>query len=156
MPAPAPSTAPSALPADFRWWTDPTGFRVAVPSRWIGGADGQDGALFRGPDGLSSLWIRPAPPGGTSPFAILLTDERAAGLAAYRRVRIDPVPGTSDAVWEYTYRDAQARPLRAQEQVVVRGGRTYLIEWRTPRAAWAANLPALDVVMNTFRPPPGT
>jgi hypothetical protein len=156
MPAPAPSAAPSDLPADFRWWTDPTGFRVAVPRRWVGGADGLDGALFRAPDGLSSLRIRPAPPGGTSPFAILLADERAAGLAAYRRVRIDPVPGTSDAVWEYTYRDAQARPLRAQEQVVVRGGRTYLIEWRTPRAAWAANLAGLDVVMNTFRPPPGT
>jgi hypothetical protein len=156
MPAAAPSEAPPVLPTDFRWWMDPTGFRVAVPRRWAGGVDGLGGALFRGPDGLSSLHIRPAPPGGTSPFAILLAQERAAGLAAYRRVRIDPVPGTSDAVWEYTYRDAQARALRAQEQVVVRGGRTYLIEWRTPRAEWAANLPGLDVVMNTFQPPSGT
>jgi len=105
---------------------------------------------------LSSLQIRPAPPGGTDPLVMLLAEERAAGLAAYRRVRIDPVPGTSDAVWEYTYRDAQARPLRAQEQVVVRGGRTYLVSWRTPRDAWAANLPALGVVQDTFRPPPGS
>jgi hypothetical protein len=155
MTAAAPTGAPSAIPADFRWWTDPSGFRVAVPRRWAGGDDGRGGALFRAPDGLSSVRIQPAPPGGTDPLVMLLAEERAAGLAAYRRVRIEPVPGTSDAVWEYTYRDAQARALRAQEQAVVRAGRTYLISWQTPRDAWAANLPALGVVLDTFRPPPG-
>jgi hypothetical protein len=153
--APAPSAAPAALPAGFRWWTDPSGFRVAVPRGWPGGDDGQGGALFRGPDGLSSLRIRPAPPGRASPLDILLAEERAAGLAAYKRGRMDPVPGTADVVWEYTFRDAQARPLRAQERVAVRGGRSYLIAWRTPRDAWAANLPALDVVLDSFRPPAG-
>ena len=156
MTAPAPSAAPAALPAGYRWWTDPSGFRVAVPRDWERADDGFGGALFRAPDGLAHLRIRPAPPGGVSPLAILLAAERDAGLPAYRRVRIETVPGTSDAVWEYTHRDAQARALRTQEQVVIRGGRTYLIEWRTPRDVWAANLPDLDVVMDTFRPPPGT
>jgi hypothetical protein len=151
--APVTAAAPSAIPADFRWWADPSGFRVAVPRRWAGGDDGQGGALFRGPDGLSSLGIRPAPAGEADPSGILLAEERAAGLAAYRRVRIEPVPGTSDAVWEYTYRDAQARALRAQEQAVVRAGHTYLISWRMPRDAWAANLSDLEVVLSTFAPP---
>ena len=155
--APGPSAdVPLTIPADFRWWTDPSGFRVAVPRRWAASDDPQGGALFRAPDSLSSLWIRPAPPAGADPLAILLAEERAVGLAAYRRVRIDRVPATSDAVWEYTYQDAQGRALRVQEQVVVRGGRTYLIGWRTPRAAWAANLSGLDVVVDTFRPSPGT
>jgi hypothetical protein len=156
MPAPASSVVPPPIPANFRWWVDASGFRVAVPRRWTGGDDGQGGALFRAPDGLSSLRVRPAPPDAGTPLEILLAEEQAAGLAAYRRVRMDPVPGTSDAVWEYTYRDAQARALRAQEQVVVRGGRSYLIAWRTPRDAWAANLSGLDAVVTTFRPPPGT
>jgi eukaryotic-like serine/threonine-protein kinase len=154
-PAPASAAAPP-IPADFRWWNDPSGFRVAVPRQWAGGDEGSGGALFRAPDGLSILRVRPAPAGGGSPLDILLTEERAAGLAGYKRIGMDPVSGTSDMVWNYTYRDAQARPLRAQERVVVRGGRTYLIEWRTPRAAWAANLSGLDVVVTTFRPPPGT
>jgi eukaryotic-like serine/threonine-protein kinase len=155
MTAAAPLAAPSAIPADFRWWTDPSGFRVAVPRRWAGGDDGQGGALFRGPDGLSTLRIRPAPPGSGSPLDMLLAEERAAGLAAYKRGRMDPVPGTADVVWEYTFRDAEARLLRAQERVVVRGGRSYLIAWRTPREAWTANLGALDVVLDSFRPPAG-
>jgi hypothetical protein len=36
------------------------------------------------------------------------------------------------------------------------GANTYLIEWRTPRAAWAANLPKLSVVLDSFRPLGGT
>jgi hypothetical protein len=154
--APTPSTdVPLTIPADFRWWIDPSGFRVAVPRSWAASDDLQGGALFQAPDDLSTLWIRPVPPASAGPLAILLAEERTSGLAAYRRVRIEMVPGTSDAVWEYTYRDAQARPLRAQEQVVVRGGRSYIIGWRTPRAAWAASLSSLDVVVDSFRPPPG-
>ena len=76
---------------------------------------------------------------------VILTDDQS----------IETLPHSSDAVWEYTYRDAQARALRAQEQAVVRAGRTYVISWQTPRDAWAANLPALGVVLDTFRPPPG-
>jgi eukaryotic-like serine/threonine-protein kinase len=153
---PAPSvSAPPVLPAGFRWWIDPSGFQAAVPDQWAETADGPGTALFLAPGGTSSMRIRPAPAGGATAEAILLAEERGVRLAAYRRLRIEPVPGTPDAVWEYTYLDAKAGVLRVREQVMIRGGRRYLIEWRTPRAVWTERLSDLEVVLDTFRPPPG-
>ena len=93
-----------------------------------------------GVPGFQAL-IRGAGEGGTG--------GRAAGD---KRIRIEALPRSPDAVWEYTFRDPAAGPVRGLEQVVALDDATYLIEWRAPKAAWAAHLPNLAVVLDSFRP----
>jgi hypothetical protein len=112
--------------------------------------------VFTAPGGLPSLRISAWTPGNENVVAALIGEEREARLPAYHRIRIEALPMPPDAVWEYTSRDPQAGPVRGLQRVMSDGGRTYLIEWRTPRAAWAANLPKLSVVLDSFRPLDGT
>jgi hypothetical protein len=58
-------------------------------------------------------------------------------------------------VWEYTYRDAAAGPMRGLEHVTTGGGHTFRIQWRAPRARWQATLPTMDLVLDSFGPRPG-
>lgn len=151
-----PSPRPFVLPPGFRWWNDPGGFRVAVPSGWTDTRPRQDTVVFTAPGGLPRLRISAWRPGDGNAVAALTGEERAARLPAYRRLRIESLPTTSGALWEYTFRDPQVGPVRGLQQVVSGGGRKHLIEWQTPRAAWVANLPGLSAVLDSFRPLDGT
>ncbi len=151
-----PSPSPFVLPPRFRWWNDPSGFRVAVPSGWPTTRQRQSSVVFTAPGGLPSLRISAWTPGNGNVVTALIDEEREARLPAYRRIRIEALPMPPDAVWEYTSRDPRAGPVRGLQRVMSDGGRTYLIEWRTPRAAWAADLPKLSVVLDSFRPLDGT
>ena len=150
-----PSTGPPVLPAGFRWWNDPSGFRVAVPSGWRRSGDGHSVLVFTAPRGQPTLRISRWMPDPQSAVAALLGAERDVQLTAYHRIRIEVLPDSPDAVWEYTYQDRSAGPIHDLQRVLTGGGRTYLVEWRAPKAAWAAGLPSLTVVLETFRPPPG-
>jgi serine/threonine protein kinase len=151
-----PSPSPFVLPPRFSWWKDPSGFRVAVPTGWPAARQRQGAVDFTAPGGLPSLRISAWTPGSGNVVTALIGEEREASLPAYKRIRIEALPMPSDAVWEYTSRDPQAGPVRGLQQVMSIGANTYLIEWRTPRAAWAANLPKLSVVLDSFRPLGGT
>jgi hypothetical protein len=99
--------------------------------------------------------VRHRPAGATGapdPITALVDQERTARLAAYRRIRIEALPRSPEAVWEYTFRDPQAGPVHVLERVVAHDSSTYLIEWHTPTAAWAANLQDLAVVLESFGP----
>jgi hypothetical protein len=150
-----PAGSPFVLPGGFQWWNDPSGLRVAVPQGWRQSGDGRGVLQFGAPQGQPSLRISawaPAPPNAVAAF---LAEERDVQLPAYRRIRIEALPGSPDAVWEYTYVDDRAGPMRGLQRVLVDGDRTYLIEWRAPKASWAAGLQSLAVVLASFRPPPG-
>jgi hypothetical protein len=128
---------------------------VAVPADWRRTPDGTGTLLFLAPDGVARLRISTwAPPSGDV-MTGLIAAEREVRQAGYRRIRIQTLPAAPDAVWEYTYRDAAGRPMRVQQRITTRGGTTYRIEWQAPRAAWAGELPALDVVVDGFSPLPG-
>jgi hypothetical protein len=150
-----PQPAAGGLPSGYVWWRDPGGFRVAVPADWRRTPDGTGTLLFLAPDGVARLRISTwAPPSGDV-MTGLIAAEREVRQAGYRRIRIQTLPAAPDAVWEYTYRDAAGRPMRVQQRITTRGGTTYRIEWQAPRAAWAGELPALDVVVDGFSPLPG-
>ena len=150
-----PSSAPVLLPPGFTWWNDPSGFRVAVPSGWRRTRDGDGALILTATAGVPSLRIGTWTPEPGNVVAGLIAEERDVQLTAYRRIRIEALPIPPDAIWEYTYRDAVAGPMRGLERVTTGGGQTYRIEWRTPRTAWASGLPTLDVVLNSFAPLPG-
>jgi serine/threonine protein kinase len=146
---------PFVLPRDFRWWNDPGGFSVAVPGKWPDGRAERGAVVFRAPGGQPSLRISGWQPKTGNVVAALVERERGAVLPAYKRIRIEALPRSPDAIWEYTFRDRAAGPVRGLEQVVAVGDRTYLIEWRAPRTAWVVNLPDLAVVLDSFRPARG-
>jgi hypothetical protein len=143
-----------AIPASFSWWDDPSGFyRVAVRFEWA--RDNDAGALrFTGPGGRPVLRISTWTPKPPDVIAGLIAEEQKerASLPNYRRLRIEQVAGGSDAVWEYTYTDSSGAPVRCLEQVTTLAGRTYVIEWHTPRDSWAAGLADLAIVLKSFGP----
>jgi hypothetical protein len=147
-----PSPDRFVLPPHFRWWNDPSGFGVAVPSGWRHSRNG----VFTAPGGQVSLRVSTWTPGAENVVLLLIGRERNVTLAGYRRIRIEALPTPPDAVWEYTFRNPEAGPVRVLQRVVARGGHTYLVEWHTPSKAWADELQQLDVVMDSLRPLGGT
>jgi hypothetical protein len=155
--APAAAVRTVALPRDFRWWVDPSGFRVAVPTGWRDSRPTGGGLLFTpprtSPGGGPSLRISAWPAADDrNVVATLIAQEHAVRLPAYRRIRMEALPDPPDAVWEYTFHDKSAGPMRGLRRIVADGGRAYLIEWQAPKAAWTADLPSLAVVLDSFRP----
>jgi hypothetical protein len=151
----ASSTSPPdvfVLPSGFAWWNDQSGFSAAVPSRWPSRRDAHGAVVLTAPGGQPTLRIGSWRSGPPDVVAALVERERAAVLPAYKRIRIEALSRSGDAVWEYTYRDPVSGPVRGLQQVMTFDGRAYLIEWRVPRAAWVANLPKLAVVLESFRP----
>jgi len=150
-----PPSGQPVLPSGFRWWNDPTGFRVAAPDGWRRTGDGLGTLVFTAPAGQPTLRVSRWLPDPPSAVAALLGAERDVRLAGYNRIRIEALPDSPDAVWEFTYSDPSAGPMRGLQRILTGGGRTYLVEWRAPRAAWATSLPILTVVLASFRAPAG-
>ncbi|MEV0716909.1 hypothetical protein, partial [Asanoa sp. NPDC050611] len=122
------------IPAGFRWWYDPNGVQIAYPAGWEMLRETSDAMLFRAPDDPRTLRVS----------ADSAAAERAtARLPGYRRVDRGYVFDGADG------------PMRGLDTVVTARGTTYLIQWRTPRDAWQANLPKLTVITESFRPPDG-
>jgi eukaryotic-like serine/threonine-protein kinase len=153
--APSPVVrTPLVLPSGFAWWSDAGGFRVAVPAGWRRSRGAGGTLVCTAPAGRPTLriarWV--APPRNI--VAALIDQERDVRLPSYRRIRIE-APDPPDAVWEYTFQDPRAGPTRILRHVVTFGGHTYVIEWRAPRQAWAADLQTLAEVLDSFGPAPG-
>jgi hypothetical protein len=41
--------------------------------------------------------------------------------------------------------------MREMERVKASGGRTYLLQWRTPRSTWTTQVQKLSVVLDSFQ-----
>ena len=156
-PSAPPSTVPLVEPLrtaivltrGYVWWTDPTGFRVAVPSGWKQTRDG-GALLFTSPKGQPSLRISTWSPQPRNVVVALVAQERGIGLAAYRRLKMEALPESADVVWEFTYHDRTGAPMRDLTRVLVGDGRTYVIEWRAGTAQWSAELQSLSTIVDTF------
>jgi hypothetical protein len=156
--SPSPSAGPSpafSLPAGFAWWADPLLYRVALPSGWTRRRDSAGGLISTAPGGRPILrvtvWRQPP----DDVVAALIAQERATKLTAYRRIRIERLPDSPDAVWEYTYTDPKAGPMRGLQRVITTGGRTFAIDWRTTRPSWAGNVARYLAILDSFTPTGG-
>ncbi|GIE31619.1 hypothetical protein Ait01nite_046640 [Actinoplanes italicus] len=143
----------TALPTGFTWWTEPGGYRVAVPVGWR--RDVSTGGLtFRAGRDRAMLAITPLPGAPDDVVAALQEAELEAGFDDYKRLRIEALPERS-AVWEFTFKDSDGTAMRGLRRVTSSGGRSYVIEWRAARDAWAAQLTRFTVVLASFGPRPG-
>jgi hypothetical protein len=153
-PAPTGGLKDTALPTGFSWWTEPGGYRVAVPVGWR--RDVSTGGLtFRAGRDRAMLTITQLPEAPHDVVAALRETELKAGLDDYKRLRIEALPEQAAAVWEFTFSDADGTTMRGLRRVTGSGGRSYVIEWRATRDAWAAQLPRFTVVLASFGPRPG-
>ena len=142
----------SAPPSGYSWWTQ-GGYRVAMPRGWRP-VRSSGGLVLAAPGGRTELTVTPWTARGALVPA-LITAERQAELPGYRRVRIATVTEPVGAVWEYTFQEPHAGAVRALRQIVIVGGRSYAVDWHTPAAQWAAELPTLLTVLPTVGPAPG-
>jgi len=143
------------LPDDFRWWTETGQFRVAVPAGWRRSRNAAGDLVFRAARGELSLRIGRWEPPPPNVVAGLIAAESATKLVSYRRVRIEALAQPPDAVWEYTFRDADTGLMHGLRRVLSVDGDMYLVEWHAPGAAWAGELQRLAVVLDSFGPAPG-
>ena len=141
------NAAAVALPAGFGWWTEPGQYRLAVPAGWARRRDDAGGLVFGAQGGLPTLRISKWAAAPRDVVSALIAEENDADLPQYRRIRIEARP---DPVWEYAFSDRRGDQLRGLRQVLTAAGRMYLIEWQAPRASWAAELPKLTVVLDSF------
>jgi eukaryotic-like serine/threonine-protein kinase len=148
-----PTNADFPLPDGWRWYHDPGGFAVAVPSGWTQSRDDAM-AYFRDPDGVRMLAVGRWQPSSADAVAAWTNEEAdAARLTNYQRIRIEPGREyfRSSADWEYRYDGAGGRL-----HVIIRGfttdtGRSYAINWRTVDRDWEANLPDFRLVVVSFQ-----
>lgn len=145
--APASAGPLDQLPAGFSWWTSPdNAFRIAVPSGWRRGP----GPLFTNNGASLRVTLWKSPPANLADG--LTADESHTRLDEYQRLTMGQIPGTATAEWSYTYRDTKTGPMRAQQDVLTLGARTYRVEWRCPRDAWAGLFAKWSVVLDSFGP----
>lgn len=143
------------LPHDFTWWNDPTGFRVAVPRGWRHSREPTGELTFTAPVGRPTLRISRSAVPPDDGVAALIAEEDRVRLASYRRIRIEALPAPQSAVWEYTVQDPSGGQLRGLRRLQVVEGHGYAVEWQAPTTAWAAQLPKLTVVLDSFGPAVG-
>jgi hypothetical protein len=148
-----PVALPTALPAGFKWYQSKSGFRVAWPSTWVKIQESRTSVTLCAPGGPPVVAVREWQPSDPDLGVALRREETAAGLGKYKRLRMAVSPQLDSADWEYTFTDPKMGVLHGLERAVLRDGRAYLIQWRTPAAKWAANAAKRDVVLDGFRTP---
>jgi hypothetical protein len=145
VPAPA-----SVLSAGFTWWTDPAGYRIAVPRGWRVSRQDDGDLLMRGLEGRPSVRVeRWTAPKGDVVAAMIAEEKQFELLPGYHRIRIQALPESPDAVWEFTYRGPAGVPMRGLRRVAG----DYMIDWRAPGGSWTAGQPTMATVLESFAEP---
>jgi hypothetical protein len=74
-----------------------------------------------------------------------------AKLPGYRKISVEILPTGQGAVWEYTFTDPKMGRLHGVDRAFLTPTGSYLVQWRTPSDKWAANLPKLGTITNSFQ-----
>ncbi|WP_433301966.1 serine/threonine-protein kinase [Actinoplanes sp. CA-030573] len=155
--AAAPVAVAAALPPGFYWFLEGPGYRVGLPLDWPGSvtASGEfTAAPKRAQWPRLTIGVRPAP---ANVLAAFTAEELRTDLPGYRRIRIVQPPSAPQPTWEYTYQDVSSGLIRVERLALLddTGERMFSLEWRTPRARWASDLPLFDQIVATFAAVPG-
>lgn len=142
------------LQSGWSYFTDGSGFHIAVPDGWTYQLIGTT-HCFRSPRNARTLTLDAA----RDPAADPVTESRAeeSRLAAsgelpdYALIGVNPVPLLNKAAdWEYRYRSAVGATRHAVFRWFVMGGRAYALGWSTTEKAWTADLPKIQMIRSTF------
>jgi hypothetical protein len=152
--AATPAPVSTALPAAFQWYDSKSGFHVAWPKNWVKVQESRTSVTLCAPGGPPVVAVREWNRSDPDLAAALRREETAAALPGYKRERMVVSPEQDSAEWEYTFTDPKMGALRGIERAVLVGGRSYLIQWRTPASEWADHQSTMGIVVSSFRPAP--
>jgi eukaryotic-like serine/threonine-protein kinase len=144
------------LPSGWRYYEDPTGFRVAVPQGWVLSRRGTM-VYFREPNGGRVLGIDQTDQPKSNPVADWRAQEvrrvRAGDWADYQQVKIVAVDYFIKAAdWEFTYASDDGRIHVINRGFITSPHQAYGIYWSTPDSQWNANLDNFRLITQTFKP----
>jgi hypothetical protein len=138
----------------WRWYQDPTGYRVPVPKEWKTYASGSRRMCFVDPHGGRYLGIRAWQQSNVDIAAHLRQAENRAA-STLPGFRSGGVVAKSEAFpvaeWEFNFSSGTDR-IRASIRAQVNAGRTYEIYWCTWENTWQNNLQDRSIVIGGFRP----
>jgi hypothetical protein len=158
-PSPSAAAADGALPAGWRMYRDPTGFRVPVPKSWSVSRQGSEVYFREGGNGGRLMIIGQSDEPKADPVKDWQTQEksRRSGYKNYRRIDIRAVSYFQKAAdWEFTYTTPGGNPQRVNKRgFVVSKNQAYGIHWSTSPEDWAANQDELALIYKGFRPAGG-
>jgi serine/threonine protein kinase len=144
-----------ALYDGWSYFTDPSGFRIAVPDGWTYETIGTT-ICFRDPTSVRILSVDPARSPQGEPVQACRREAsrlRVAGdLPAYRQLRIDRVPGLARAAdWEYTYDGRAGGRMHAMTRWrAANDGKAYAIGLMTRELDWPGNFEKWGMIQSTF------
>ncbi|BEL11889.1 hypothetical protein Q0Z83_100800 [Actinoplanes sichuanensis] len=149
------------LQAGWSYFTDGSGFHVAVPDGWTHQLIGTT-HCFRGPRNARTITLDAARDPTTDPLTVARAEEtRLAAsrmLPGYALVGVDQVPLLNKAAdWEYRYNSANGTARHSVFRWFVMGGRAYALGWSTTEKTWTADLTKIRMIRSTFyssRPTP--
>jgi eukaryotic-like serine/threonine-protein kinase len=143
-----------ALPAGWSYFSDGTGFHIAVPDEWTYQRIGTT-YCFRDPGGsrLLSLDVGRNPKGDpvTACEAESARLVRSGVLPDYQKVSIERRPLLHKAAdWQYRFNDPDTGTTYAQTRWFASEGKAFALGWSTREIDWIENKPKLDMVLATF------
>jgi hypothetical protein len=145
-----------ALPAGWRDYHDPTGFRVYVPQGWTKSQKGsivyfrnfRTGRVLGIDQTDKPQWNPVADWRGKADYRV-----RRGDFPGYHEIRIVAVPYFRKAAdWEYTFDGRSARQHVNHRGFIVSNTQAYGIYWQTRDADWVAARTDLQLVFASFRP----
>ncbi|WP_285687810.1 serine/threonine-protein kinase [Actinoplanes sp. NBRC 103695] len=163
-PASTPASAPASaaptgsalpkLPAGWRDYKDPTGFRVYVPEGWNRSEEGTM-VYFRG-DGrvLGIGQTRTPQPDPVADWKGKAEYRKGRGdFPGYRQIHIQKVDYFQKAAdWEFTFNGSGTRQHVNNRGFVTSKKQAYGIWWQTSDSSWAGARDDLDLIFRSFRP----
>jgi hypothetical protein len=157
--APRPPEERFGLVDNWTWYTDASGFRIAVPIGWHRYTDGRV-VCFREPVAGTGrmLSIDPSTPPTRDGERYWLAEERrltgAGLLAGYEQVGIGPLDiRAGGAIWECRWTNKRGDRVQIARMLInTSPGRAYTVSWLTREFDWGVNQSYLRMVQTSFRP----
>ncbi|MFY1693625.1 protein kinase domain-containing protein [Plantactinospora sp. WMMB782] len=157
--APRPPDERFGLVDNWTWYTDPSGFRLAVPIGWLRYTDGRVVCFSEPVAGTGRmLSVDPSTPPTSDGERYWLAEERrltgAGLLAGYEQVGIGPLEiRAGGAIWECRWTNARGDRVQTARMLInTSADRAYTVSWLTPEFDWAVNQSYLRMVQTSFRP----
>jgi hypothetical protein len=153
---PSASTSPdsAALPKDWRWHKDPSGFSIGLPKGWKVSRRQGTRVWFRGANDAFLLIDQTTTP--KSDAKKDWQDQERYGkynFPGYKKVRIASVDYFKTAAdWEWTYNSAGGRAHVINRGFVTSKHHGYAIYWEAQDKRWKKDLHYFETFTATFKP----
>jgi hypothetical protein len=142
------------LQAGWSYFTDGSGFHIAVPDGWTHERIGST-HCFRSPRSTRVMTVDT----GRDPADDPLTASRAAerrlsasgDLSEYELIGLASVPLLNRAAdWEYRYQASTGAARHTVVRWFLTGRKAYVLGWSTPEKTWKSDLSRIQMIRSTF------